>query len=70
VRALSPNEIARMTNYSFLYLSPRKKQLLRRFGRGKTDATIAMELGDRESRVAAQRNGSSKNLQFGRTKSF
>jgi DNA-binding CsgD family transcriptional regulator len=51
----SPNEITQMTNESILYLSSREKQLLRRFARGKTDATIAMELGDKESRIAAQR---------------
>jgi DNA-binding CsgD family transcriptional regulator len=40
---------------TFLYLSPREKQLLRRFARGKTDARIAGELGDKESRIVAQR---------------
>jgi len=42
-------------NETFLYLSPREKQLLRRFARGKTDARIAGELGDKESRTVAQR---------------
>lgn len=43
-----------MTSESFLHLSPREKQLLRR-ARGKTDAEIAVELGDRESRITEQR---------------
>ena len=37
------------------YVSPREKKLLRRFAAGKTDIEIAIELRDRESRIAAQR---------------
>ena len=36
-------------------LSPREKKLLRRFASGMTDKQIAKELGDREERIAAQR---------------
>jgi DNA-binding CsgD family transcriptional regulator len=36
-------------------LSPREKKLLRRFASGKTDKEIARELGDREARIAAER---------------
>ena len=41
--------------YNIPYVSPREKKLLRRFAAGKTDTQIAVELGDTESRVAAQR---------------
>ena len=37
------------------YVSPREKQLLRRFASGKTDRQIAKELGDTESGIAVQR---------------
>ena len=36
-------------------ISPREKKLLRRFASGKTDKDIGRELGDREERIAAQR---------------
>ena len=36
-------------------ISPREKKLLRRFASGKTDEEIGKELGDREERIAAQR---------------
>ena len=36
-------------------ISPREKKLLRRFASGKTDKEIGLELGDREERIAAQR---------------
>ena len=45
-------------------LSPREKQLLRRFAAGRTDVAIAMELGDRESRIAAQRKRLIEKLQI------
>jgi hypothetical protein len=51
-----------MTNKGFLYLTPREKQLLRRFACGKTDAIIAVELG--ESRIAAQRKRLVENFKF------
>jgi DNA-binding CsgD family transcriptional regulator len=41
--------------YNVPHVSPREKKLLRRFAAGKTDIEIAKELGDTESRVAAQR---------------
>jgi DNA-binding CsgD family transcriptional regulator len=41
--------------YSIPYVSPREKKLLRRLAAGKTDIEIAIELRDRENRVAAQR---------------
>ena len=37
------------------YLSPREKQLLRRFAQGKTDETIAIEFGRTKGRISAQR---------------
>ena len=52
-----------MTSES-IYLSARDKQLLRRFAAGKTDAKIATELGDRESRIAAQRKRLGQKLQI------
>ena len=54
-----------MTSKGFFYLSPREKLLLRRFAHGKTDATIATELGDRESRISAQRKRLLKKLEIG-----
>ena len=45
-------------------LSPREKQLLRRFAAGRTDAMIAVELGDRENRIAAQRKRLIEKLQI------
>jgi len=43
-------------------LSPREKKLLRRFATGKTDKEIAGELGDREARIAAQRQRITENF--------
>jgi DNA-binding CsgD family transcriptional regulator len=37
------------------YLSPREKQLLRRFAQGKTDEAIAIEFGRTTSHISAQR---------------
>jgi len=53
-----------------LVLTPREKRLLRRFAQGKTDKTIAQEIGDTEERIAAQRQGSPKNFKFGRQMSL
>ena len=44
-----------MQRDSIPYVSPREKLLLRRFAAGMTDSQIASELGDRLSRIAAQR---------------
>src|SRR5690242_4376363 len=44
-----------MTDARGVFLSPREKQLLRRFAGGKTDRQIACDLGGRESAIAAQR---------------
>ena len=44
-----------MQRDSIPYVSPREKLLLRRFAAGMTDSQIAGELGDRLSRIAAQR---------------
>jgi DNA-binding CsgD family transcriptional regulator len=53
-----------MKSESIPLLSPREKRLLRRFAAGKTDAAIAMELGDKESRIAAQRKRLIEKLQI------
>jgi DNA-binding CsgD family transcriptional regulator len=45
-------------------LSPREKKLLRRFASGMTDKQIAQELGDREERIAAQRQRIREKLQI------
>jgi DNA-binding CsgD family transcriptional regulator len=45
-------------------LSPREKQLLRRFAQGKTDRRISMEIGGTERQVAAQRQRLLKKLQI------
>jgi DNA-binding CsgD family transcriptional regulator len=50
--------------YGIPYLSPREKQLLRRFAAGKTDIQIARELYDTESRIAAQRQRLAEKLQI------
>jgi DNA-binding CsgD family transcriptional regulator len=50
--------------YDIPYLSPREKQLLRRFAAGKTDAEIARELHDAESRIAAQRRRLAEKFQI------
>ena len=50
--------------YSIPHVSPREKKLLRRFAAGKTDAQIAVELGDTESRVAAQRQRLAEKFQI------
>jgi DNA-binding CsgD family transcriptional regulator len=44
-----------MQRDSIPHVSPREKLLLRRFAAGMTDSQIASELGDRLSRIAAQR---------------
>jgi len=46
------------------YVSPREKKLLRRFAAGKTDIEIAIELHDRESRIAAQRQRLAEKFQI------
>jgi DNA-binding CsgD family transcriptional regulator len=48
---------------SAFILSPREKQPLRRFARGKTDRKIAREIGGTERQVAAQRQTLLKKLQ-------
>jgi DNA-binding CsgD family transcriptional regulator len=50
--------------YNIPYVSPREKRLLRRFAAGKTDAQIALELGDTESRVATQRQRLAEKFQI------
>ena len=50
--------------YSIPHVSPREKKLLRRFAAGKTDAQIAVELNDTESRVAAQRQRLAERFQI------
>ena len=50
--------------YNIPYVSPREKKLLRRFAAGKTDTQIAVELGDTESRVAAQRRRLAEKFQI------
>jgi DNA-binding CsgD family transcriptional regulator len=50
--------------YNIPSVSPREKKLLRRFAAGKTDAQIAVELGDTESRVAAQRQRLAEKFQI------
>ena len=44
-----------MQRDSIPYASPREKLLLRRFAAGMTDSQVAIELGDRPSRIASQR---------------
>ena len=44
-----------MQRDSIPHVSPREKLLLRRFAAGMTDSQIAGELGDRLSRIDAQR---------------
>jgi len=43
-------------------LTPREKQLLRRFAQGKTDQKISREIGGTESQVASQRQSLIKKL--------
>jgi DNA-binding CsgD family transcriptional regulator len=50
--------------YNSPYVSPREKKLLRRFAAGKTDAEIPRELGDTQSRVAAQRQRLTEKFQI------
>ena len=50
--------------YSIPHASPRERQLLRRFAAGKTDAQIASELNDTESRIAAQRQRLAEKFQI------
>jgi len=45
-----------MAQFNVPYVTPREKKLLRHFAEGKTDREIAVELGDRESRIAAHGN--------------
>ncbi|MGY2807882.1 DNA-binding CsgD family transcriptional regulator [Bradyrhizobium sp. USDA 4506] len=45
-------------------LSPREKQLLRRFAQGKSDRTTGLEIGGTEKQVAAQRAMLVKKLQI------
>jgi DNA-binding CsgD family transcriptional regulator len=47
-----------------LVLTPREKRLLRRFAQGKTDKTVAIEIGDTEERIAAQRRRITEKLQI------
>jgi DNA-binding CsgD family transcriptional regulator len=49
---------------SLPYNVPREKRLLRRFAAGKTDAEIARELNDRESRIAVQRQRLAEKFQI------
>ena len=50
--------------YNVPHVSPREKRLLRRFAAGKTDAEIARELNDRESRIAVQRQRLAEKFQI------
>jgi DNA-binding CsgD family transcriptional regulator len=50
--------------YNIPHVSPREKKLLRRFAAGKADIEIAKELGDIESRIAAQRQRLAKKFQI------
>jgi DNA-binding CsgD family transcriptional regulator len=50
--------------YSIPHASPRERQLLRRFAAGKTDAQIARELSDTESRIAQQRQRLAEKFQI------
>jgi DNA-binding CsgD family transcriptional regulator len=56
--------------YSIPHVSPREKKLLRRFAAGKTDAQIAVELGDTESRVAVQRQRLAEKFQIATHEQF
>jgi DNA-binding CsgD family transcriptional regulator len=47
-----------------LLLTPREKQLLRRFAQGRTDKNIARELCDTAERIAAQRERIVEKLQI------
>ena len=51
-----------MATARLLVLSPREKQLLRRFAQGKTDERISKEIGGTESQVASQRQSLIKKL--------
>ncbi len=53
-----------MATEQLLVLSPREKQLLRRFAQGKTDQRISTEIGGTERHVAAQRQTLLKKLQI------
>jgi DNA-binding CsgD family transcriptional regulator len=53
-----------MADYNSSFVSPRERKLLRRFAAGKTDHQIAVELGDRESRIAAQRQRLTEKLEI------
>jgi DNA-binding CsgD family transcriptional regulator len=48
--------VSKMAQFNVPYVTPREKKLLRHFAEGKTDREIAVELGDRESRIAAHGN--------------
>ena len=48
-------QITQIESGSMLVLTPRERRLLRRFAQGKTDKTVAHEIGDTEERIAAQR---------------
>jgi DNA-binding CsgD family transcriptional regulator len=50
--------------YNIPHVSPREKKLLRRFAAGKTNAQIARELGDTESRIAVQRQRLAEKFQI------
>jgi DNA-binding CsgD family transcriptional regulator len=63
-RVFGHRRLSRMTPQHLLILSPREKQLLRRFASGKTDREIARNLGGTESQVAAQRSRLTSKLQI------
>jgi DNA-binding CsgD family transcriptional regulator len=50
-------------NGGMLVLTPRDRRLLRRLAQGKTDKAIAIEIGDTEERIAAQRRRITEKLQ-------
>ena len=64
VVALPHDASTRMYGKISFGLSSREKKLLRRFASGKTDVEIAHELGDREERIAAQRQRIREKLQI------
>jgi|SRR5215831_12994515 len=62
--ALDASSLEAMYGKTSFGLRPREKKLLRRFASGKTDKEIAQELGDREERIAAQRQRLREKLQI------
>ena len=59
-----------MQRDSIPYVSPREKLLLRRFAAGMTDSQIGGELGDRLSRIAAQRQRLAEKFDIRTTEKF